>query len=112
MRFDCQYDLVLEIDYPLGESSDLAHDTWARDLEAKVQDRFAGLSSVGNIRAVRSGDHLKMSMRVLTWALCTQVLGILLGVVMPQAPEDIVIKLHEVVEEEAETTMDEALWTR
>lgn len=57
MRFDnATYDVVLELNYPLGASSDLAYDTWGRELGSRVAELGA--------RAVRCGDRLLMSRRV------------------------------------------------
>lgn len=110
MRFDCQYDLVVEMDYPLGESSDLAYDTWGRDVQAKVEERFSNIMAVQNVRVVRAGRHLKISLRVWAYSVLSHVMTVLLRLVMPHAPQELSIHLVERERETEEIARLDALW--
>lgn len=89
MRWGVAYDITIEMEYPLGESSDLAYDTWGRDVAKKVGDFTT--------RVVRDGPTLTIAMQVtasvpgdLTWAI-----NILLNRIHGQAPGKLVVRVED-----------------
>ena len=99
MRFNVPYDVVVEFDYPLGEGTDLAYDTWARDLDSKVSALYFG--SELKHRLVRTGKTVAISLKAfpgnagdLTWAA-----SLILGRVAAQAPGDVTIRFHDLGDE-------------
>lgn len=108
MRFDTSYRVVVEFDYPLDSDSELAHDTWGRDIKGKVNARFETAPAVRDIRVVRTGAHLKVSMVISAWAVVASALEALLAVIMPSAPSSLVVHLEE-VDVKAEREEQEAL---
>lgn len=90
MIFDTKFDVVVEMDFPLGESSDLAYDTWGRDIRAKLQDI--------NARVVRTRNHLKISAPRVTAQNPRDVawlIELILNRICSQASEDITIRIHQ-----------------
>jgi len=84
------FSVVLEMDFPLGESSDLAYDTWAREIRARLN----GLGA----RVHRQGGHLKVCLP-LTNVKDAQDIGwatsLLLGRVAAHAPGEVTITVVE-----------------
>lgn len=104
MRLNCEYDIVIEMDYPLGESSDLAYDTWGRDIRSKLADL--------NCRVVRTKNHLKISaprVHAKTVGDLTWLIGLVLVRVVSQAPADISIRIHELTPTEREEVVIETI---
>jgi len=91
MRKDAHYDLVFELRFPLGESSDLAHDTWARDINLKLDAQDIPYYR----RAVRTGDTLQVVFKVNDFRALAPVFGMALRAVAPQSPGDIAVTVHE-----------------
>lgn len=92
MRLDAKYTVVFELDYPLGESSDLAYDTWARDLQDKVCAQF---TVIKGFRAVRQGGHLKFSLAAGDWATALRTMVTTARIVAPQIPDNMSIQIHQ-----------------
>ena len=90
------FDVVAEVDFPLGEASDLVYDTWARDLQSKVHEFFQVWPD-GEIehRFVRQAGHLKILVPGLPRMGIGQALDRLLDAVHAQVDGDVVVKIHE-----------------
>lgn len=92
MRKDCEYDIVMEMDYPLGVSTELAYDTWGKDIHSKVNGRLGDLF---NNRTSRTGSHLKIAVRAHSGRWVSTLIGILFDAVHPQAGADMTVRIHE-----------------
>lgn len=90
MKFPGRFDVVLEMDFPLKESSELAYDTWGRAIRKRV-DPFG-------CRVVRSKNHLKISLS--RDMASPKALGVLVELlthrVASQIDADLVIRVHQV----------------
>ena len=95
MQSDSWYDVVFEMDYPFGESSEQAYDTWARELRLVVSRLFAGYPGVDWNRLVRAHGHVKISLRVANLSRVGRVISFLVPAIASRAPADVSIHIHE-----------------
>lgn len=100
MNKESQYDVVLEMDYPHGESSEAVYDTWAREIKSLIHKLFTAYPGVQGHRVVRSAGHLKIALRVLSLGMVGKVISFSLPAVASRSPNDITIKIHESKEQD------------
>lgn len=102
MNKESQYDVVLEMDYPHGESSEAIYDSWAREVKSLIHKLFTAYPGVHGHRVVRTDNHLKISLRVASLSMVGKVISFSLPAVASRSPGDISIKIHEYHEEHHE----------
>jgi hypothetical protein len=95
MRNESVYDLVFELDYPLGESSEIAYQVWGVGIEAEIHNVFEDDPATEGHRVVRTGNHLKIMLKVHSLQLVSPTIGWVFSVLAGQSPADVVVRVHE-----------------
>jgi hypothetical protein len=95
MNIDSRYDVVLEMESPLVESSEAAYDKWGKETRTLIRRLTNGYPGVHWTRVARSGNLLKVSVRCGSLPHATKAMGFLLAALSSRTPSDVSIKLHE-----------------
>lgn len=95
MKTETRYDVVLETDHPLGESSEMAYETWGRDTRQLARKILKDYPGVQLCRVVRTGRALKVSFRGDSLAHAGRALTYLLTALAGRVSADVTVRFHE-----------------
>lgn len=95
MKTEARYDVVLEMDYPGGESSEMAYETWGRDTRQLARKILKGYPGVQWCRVVRTGRTLRVSYRGDSLAQSGRIMTFLLFALAGKTPSDVTVRFHE-----------------